>query len=401
MSNNPASQNLPAGGQFAFGNYQQNAPSQNQRLSTSEDNDPDAHAGCSCSCCKSREANEADNQAVHENPKDEKVSYDPKKDMFPILMGSPRERDDDPLCPEFLKPDWSHWAEEEALSAEQHESMIPSYERNIIFKEEQKAEKQPEEDKKDHHIEENKGEMKPDTEVVIVLPQLRNSQFEEPRQSTKRNLFTPEEDEQLIKLVHQYGEGNWSLIASKMIGRNRKQVRERYTNYLSRPRTIKEFTNSEDSYILNYIQSKGKKWKDLERHMKGRSRIDIKNRYYGNLCKCAEEKSIDSEEISSESKYSPRSSVKTPTKTKKSHKSKAKNTGERFTYPNNAFPENSGKSLLPSSSQESLIKSTESCYEILLQQREKMQEMLRVINLFIGAMEKEQGIPNKIKDGVP
>ena len=101
--------------------------------------------------------------------------------------------------------------------------------------------------------------------------------------------FTPEEDEKLKTLVETYGEGTWSFIAKKMNDRNRKQVRERYINFLSTERVETKFTQEEDDTILQYVQEKGRKWSALAELLPGRTPIMIKNRYYSKLQKTLKE----------------------------------------------------------------------------------------------------------------
>jgi len=100
----------------------------------------------------------------------------------------------------------------------------------------------------------------------------------------KRNRkFTKEEDDLLKNLVKTYGEGCWSQIAEKMPGRNRKQIRERYINFLKKDRTDSEFTTEEDTLILSYVQKNGRKWSAIAELLPGRTPIMIKNRYYAKL----------------------------------------------------------------------------------------------------------------------
>lgn len=100
----------------------------------------------------------------------------------------------------------------------------------------------------------------------------------------KRNRkFTREEDEKLKNLVKTYGEGAWSKIAEEMDGRNRKQVRERYINFLKKERVVTEFTPEEDATILQFVQENGRKWSSLAELLVGKTPIMIKNRYYAKL----------------------------------------------------------------------------------------------------------------------
>lgn len=92
--------------------------------------------------------------------------------------------------------------------------------------------------------------------------------------------FTPEEDAQLEQLVKTHGETKWSFIASIMKKWNRKQLRERYINFIKGKSTAASFTPTEDAIVIDHIKNHGHMWKDLAAKLPGRSPIAIKNRYY-------------------------------------------------------------------------------------------------------------------------
>ena len=52
-------------------------------------------------------------------------------------------------------------------------------------------------------------------------------------QSNIKGTWTSDEDSTILKYLKKFGR-NWSLIAKKLEGRNGKQVRERYINYLEK-----------------------------------------------------------------------------------------------------------------------------------------------------------------------
>eukprot|EP00826_Nyctotherus_ovalis_P047175 TRINITY_DN5393_c0_g1_i10.p1 TRINITY_DN5393_c0_g1~~TRINITY_DN5393_c0_g1_i10.p1 ORF type:complete len:278 (-),score=33.18 TRINITY_DN5393_c0_g1_i10:231-1064(-) len=95
--------------------------------------------------------------------------------------------------------------------------------------------------------------------------------------------FTREEDKHLLMLVDKYGESAWSLIAKKMKGRNRKQLRERYINFLKNKRISSKFTPEEDIIIMQFVEMKGRKWSFISEMLPGKTPIMIKNRYYSRL----------------------------------------------------------------------------------------------------------------------
>lgn len=98
--------------------------------------------------------------------------------------------------------------------------------------------------------------------------------------SGRKSNFTPEDDAQLEQLVSKHGEAKWSLIASIMKKWNRKQLRERYINFIKGRGTAADFTPAEDSMILEHIKKHGHVWKQIAAKLPGRSPIAVKNRYY-------------------------------------------------------------------------------------------------------------------------
>lgn len=52
-------------------------------------------------------------------------------------------------------------------------------------------------------------------------------------ESSVKGRWSPEEDEKIMKAFKKFGR-NWALIAKSLEGRNAKQVRERYINYLEK-----------------------------------------------------------------------------------------------------------------------------------------------------------------------
>jgi hypothetical protein len=73
--------------------------------------------------------------------------------------------------------------------------------------------------------------------------------------STVKGTWTPEEDTLILRYYQKFGR-NWALIAKKIDGRNGKQVRERFVNYLEKKdnRQKSEFTTEEDDLIMKYFE---------------------------------------------------------------------------------------------------------------------------------------------------
>lgn len=93
--------------------------------------------------------------------------------------------------------------------------------------------------------------------------------------------FSPQDDETLRQLVAQLGESNWISIAESMPGRNSRQCRERWLNYLSPNLNKGEFTQEEDSLIVSKVEEFGNKWVTIAKtFFPNRTDQMIKNRYY-------------------------------------------------------------------------------------------------------------------------
>ena len=97
--------------------------------------------------------------------------------------------------------------------------------------------------------------------------------------------WTEEEDAILKEYVLANGAKNWSKIASKLPGRIAKQCRERWHNKLNPGIVVKAWTVEEDNLILKLIYEKGTRWSEISREMEGRTSNAIKNHYNQNLKK--------------------------------------------------------------------------------------------------------------------
>jgi len=200
------------------------------------------------------------------------------KELFPLVVKDVYIQDDRErsLCPSFMK------SGSISLSLLQNEIALKNL-RSLSL---------------DNKGEEIKKEDEPKDEMINVkLESVKIPAYEEESRTRKEDTestfskerrnrkFTHEEDEKLKALVKKYGEGAWSRIAEEMKTRNRKQVRERYVNFLKKENVTTEFTPEEDVIILQYIQIHGHKWSTIAEKLTGKTPIMIKNRYYAKLRK--------------------------------------------------------------------------------------------------------------------
>lgn len=94
----------------------------------------------------------------------------------------------------------------------------------------------------------------------------------------KKNLFTPEEDEAIIKLVDEFGE-NWKEVAKKMISRSSRQCRERWCYYLSPLALNSPWTSNEDRLLKKYYKKFGNKWAQIAGYIGNKTSIQVKCRW--------------------------------------------------------------------------------------------------------------------------
>jgi hypothetical protein len=95
-----------------------------------------------------------------------------------------------------------------------------------------------------------------------------------------KSKFEPFEDSLLLEIVSRVGPSNWSQIATQIYGRNARQCRERWTNYVN-PNLVKnEWTEAEDETLLQTYQEVGPKWFVIAGLLPGRGKNSVKNRYF-------------------------------------------------------------------------------------------------------------------------
>ena len=93
-----------------------------------------------------------------------------------------------------------------------------------------------------------------------------------------RNTFSIEEDKKLNDLVAQYGM-DWKQIAIYMPGRNARQVKERWRNYLSSDVEYRPWTSDEDDLLYKKYREFGPRWKEISRFFEKRTEVHVKNRW--------------------------------------------------------------------------------------------------------------------------
>ncbi|GMI86583.1 hypothetical protein HRI_002327600 [Hibiscus trionum] len=110
----------------------------------------------------------------------------------------------------------------------------------------------------------------------------------------KKGPWTPEEDEKLVKFIHENGHGSWRALP-KLAGLNRcgKSCRLRWTNYLRPDIKRGKFSHQEEQTILNLHSVLGNKWSAIASHLPGRTDNEIKNFWNTHLKKKLIQMGID------------------------------------------------------------------------------------------------------------
>jgi hypothetical protein len=91
--------------------------------------------------------------------------------------------------------------------------------------------------------------------------------------------FTQEDDDRLRRLVAALGPVDWNAIADEMAGKNPRQCRERWINYLSPALNTAAWTPAEDALLMHKYRDFGGKWVQISKCFPNRTDCMIKNRF--------------------------------------------------------------------------------------------------------------------------
>jgi hypothetical protein len=94
-----------------------------------------------------------------------------------------------------------------------------------------------------------------------------------------RNKFAPDEDMKLVDLVGRFGESRWWEVSKQLPGRNARQCRDRWLNYLS-PKVINQpWTDEEERELVAKHSQFGPLWRHIATFFPGRTDINIKSHW--------------------------------------------------------------------------------------------------------------------------
>ncbi|XP_061354044.1 transcription factor MYB61 [Gastrolobium bilobum] len=114
------------------------------------------------------------------------------------------------------------------------------------------------------------------------------------KQKLRKGLWSPEEDEKLLRHITKYGHGCWSSVP-KQAGLQRcgKSCRLRWINYLRPDLKRGTFSQEEENLIVELHAALGNRWSQIAAQLPGRTDNEIKNLWNSCLKKKLRQKGID------------------------------------------------------------------------------------------------------------
>lgn len=94
-----------------------------------------------------------------------------------------------------------------------------------------------------------------------------------------KNKFTPAEDALLVEIVGKIGCDDWAEVARHVEGRNPRQCRERWNNYVNPSIAKVPWTDAEDRLLEQKYKEFGSKWHLIAGYFPNRSKNNIKNHW--------------------------------------------------------------------------------------------------------------------------
>ena len=95
-----------------------------------------------------------------------------------------------------------------------------------------------------------------------------------------RKTFSKAEDDKLLEIVVASPKLDWVEISSKMGNRTPRQCRERWKNYVDPSLLKDQWSQEEDTRLIDKFTELGSHWSKLKLFFPGRSVNSLKNRYF-------------------------------------------------------------------------------------------------------------------------
>ncbi|KAI3423361.1 uncharacterized protein J3R85_011095 [Psidium guajava] len=114
------------------------------------------------------------------------------------------------------------------------------------------------------------------------------------KEKLRKGLWSPEEDEKLVRHITEYGHGCWSAVP-KLAGLQRcgKSCRLRWINYLRPDLKRGAFSPQEEDLIIKLHSAVGNRWSQIASRLPGRTDNEIKNLWNSTIKKRLIHKGID------------------------------------------------------------------------------------------------------------
>ncbi|MDR0968504.1 MAG: hypothetical protein LBL99_02600 [Holosporaceae bacterium] len=113
-------------------------------------------------------------------------------------------------------------------------------------------------------------------------PQAAVAEISPPAQGRKttRNRFTLKEDALLRATVAKLGTNDWTIVQQRLPERTTRQVKDRWTTYLSPNLNTSPWTDEEDSLLLQKREELGPRWLKISKFFDSRTDASVKNRFH-------------------------------------------------------------------------------------------------------------------------